>query len=505
MLEPKVAEGIVLKKIEGRGRGLVTARNIARGEIIIIEDPFAMTPSAEFYEACCAECAQLVVGGTALALEAADSSRFCSIECISSCYNQRILEMRLRQEIAVLGVQGSQDPLHLLARIATNSTIKQTSHSITGIPLLGSTNNFSHLLSLEASDNNAETTEAVRQLSTLLSTKFALYGVTMTAKHIHHLLLAIQCNAHRIVDSHTGYSLALGLFPYTSMMNHSCAPNCEHHFVFSQHVSPRLVMRTLQEIPADTECTYSYTQLYQSLRDRRDSLRGAYGFECNCHRCSVIDDAWISAESEGSDACKRELEICLKLLHKDASMRMKLLPKLEALLTSKIRPLHPQHQMIFQAHTSIATASYEAYTDSTTKDMHHLKLVIAYGLLSLATSLSVLQKLMADNLQVLIAVTFALQPYCQQAEAAARMGLGELVHVLLREISYCYETESTAAIEELVTYAALESPPMRELPLNVQFARFTKRELEYYNYSGARAAASRYAKELEVIATLCDE
>jgi hypothetical protein len=106
----------------------------------------------------------------------------------------------------------------------------------------------------------------------------------MPTEHISHLLLSIQCNAHRLLDSNSR-PVALGLFLMTSMMNHNCVPNAAHHFLVRKGYRPRLLMRALSFINVGDEITYSYVPLYQSTSVRKKQLSDAYGFSCICNRC----------------------------------------------------------------------------------------------------------------------------------------------------------------------------------------------------------------------------
>ena len=106
----------------------------------------------------------------------------------------------------------------------------------------------------------------------------------LSADEAFHLLLAIQCNAHCIKDGQ-GRSVALGLFPYTSMLNHSCAPNCYHTFRVRQGEAPVLIMRAVRDISIGEELCYTYVPLYQSTTMRQAQLLSAYSFVCSCCRC----------------------------------------------------------------------------------------------------------------------------------------------------------------------------------------------------------------------------
>ena len=128
------------------------------------------------------------------------------------------------------------------------------------------------------------TASCIRASSTILS-----------GEEASELLFMIQCNAHRITHSN-GQPVGLGLFPITSLMNHSCDPNCVHHFSIETehpkalHSPPKLVMRALRDIVAGEELTYSYVDLYQSTKSRRKQLSQAYFFNCDCVRCRSADE-----------------------------------------------------------------------------------------------------------------------------------------------------------------------------------------------------------------------
>ena len=112
----------------------------------------------------------------------------------------------------------------------------------------------------------------------------------LSAVEARSLLYSIQCNAHRIVSHKSGEkaaALGLGLFPLTSMMNHSCSPNAVHCFLIEAGRPPRLIMRAIDIIDIGDELCYSYVNLYQSTATRRSQLSAAYSFHCICPRCTA--------------------------------------------------------------------------------------------------------------------------------------------------------------------------------------------------------------------------
>lgn len=70
------------------------------------------------------------------------------------------------------------------------------------------------------------------------------------------LLLAIKANAHRVLDSDTASrAVGLGLFPAACMLNHACVPAAVLHF---RDGGRMLHARTLVALPAGSAVTYSY-------------------------------------------------------------------------------------------------------------------------------------------------------------------------------------------------------------------------------------------------------
>ena len=145
--------------------------------------------------------------------------------------------------------------------------------------------------------------EEVSAIANIVASAAAASSLALTTSEARQLLYTIQCNAHQVTDEE-GRAIGLGLFPWTSMMNHSCTPNCAHYFEIRQFEHPRLIMVALEDISAGAELCYSYVPLYQSTANRRLQLQRAYGFLCQCDRCAAQphSDAAESLTPERGDA-----------------------------------------------------------------------------------------------------------------------------------------------------------------------------------------------------------
>lgn len=142
-------------------------------------------------------------------------------------------------------------------------------------------------MSLEAATGSLseEAQEQIRSVAEALADIADDCDLTLSSDEAYHLLLAIQCNAHQIENT------ALGLFPMTSMMNHSCDPNCIHAFCIKEGHRPVLTMRALRTISRGEELCYNYVPLYQSTAMRQSQLFAAYSFVCSCRRCQSATSA----------------------------------------------------------------------------------------------------------------------------------------------------------------------------------------------------------------------
>jgi hypothetical protein len=122
--------------------------------------------------------------------------------------------------------------------------------------------------------------------------------LALSVTEAYNLLLIIQCNAHKILDKDET-PIALGLFPTISMLNHSCTPNCIHHFIVEKNQIPKLIIRVINDIKIGDEICYSYVPLYAATSIRRYKLQLAYSFICSCNRCESQDTS-TTTNSSGS-------------------------------------------------------------------------------------------------------------------------------------------------------------------------------------------------------------
>jgi SET domain len=231
-------------------------------------------------------------------------------------------------------------------------------------------------------------------------------SLPLNAIETRSLLYAIQCNAHQILNKQAGTAgVALGLFPYTSMMNHSCFPNCIHRFHIEQGKPPRLILRAITDIKEGEELCYSYVGLYQSTAHRREQLHRAYSFKCICERCSAGDPS-CAAESSSSSSSSCDLDICddraidqiegstdpskvadVEQFVSSVTNKLGIDTKVQLetfLLGDDAGVFHPAHRILFLCYYSACVSSLRAaIADSKATTAPSLRNCIGFGLLAL--------------------------------------------------------------------------------------------------------------------------
>mmetsp|Transcript_18020 Transcript_18020/g.22708 ORF Transcript_18020/g.22708 Transcript_18020/m.22708 type:complete len:653 (-) Transcript_18020:137-2095(-) len=272
-----------------RGRHVVASQDIEAGEVVLESWCYgsSLTVSDVWRSAACHRCLHIVTD-TIARCGGCGVAHYCSQKCLNS-------DLPLhRAECACLGplLQGmpmEEDSitLRLAARIAALASRDEAS----GSPLSVSWPKYEHVESLEDHLETIDThvreelTKASHTIAECLKSHFEV-----EPSRILHLLLATQCNAHGVRIAHAHPLLALGLFPLGSMLNHSCVPNCHHHFVLKRHQFPVLQFRATTAIPEGAELCYPYTDLFQSTAARKAALKTAYSFDCSCKRCLEEED-----------------------------------------------------------------------------------------------------------------------------------------------------------------------------------------------------------------------
>lgn len=243
-----------LTTIEGRGRAMVAEKDIPAGAVIFTEEPYCLVVSAGFRDTHCSFCCQSPSDGNIFATGPDDPLRYCSVDCIAhdqTSHAPELLPLRSMQAPETIDMIGS-DPIRLIVRLASmkiaeskqSLSVPVSTASEIGIdfPVEGRRNRYRQVMLLESINSHVgeESQEEIQQVTQALSTLIRDSELDMTEEDVNRAIYMIQSNAHRIVND--AVPVALGLFPLTSMINHSCVPNCNHYFQFEKGRPPKLVM-----------------------------------------------------------------------------------------------------------------------------------------------------------------------------------------------------------------------------------------------------------------------
>ena len=103
------------------------------------------------------------------------------------------------------------------------------------------------------------------------------------------------------IDRRTGYRAVL---PVTSLMSHSCRPNCRPIINRNYPYDSRCVANV--DIPKGSDFTINYVHLTDPSPKRQKSLKHNWYFECSCSRCSDPNDAGSNLESIKCNECFKD-------------------------------------------------------------------------------------------------------------------------------------------------------------------------------------------------------
>lgn len=120
----------MIVQIAGRGRCVVANKSYKTGDLIFVEEPYAMVVTEEYAPIICSYCNITCVNGTMYALSSESNVRYCSEKCITADYPIHFLETTAIIELEKLGVDGSGlDSMRLVFRIAATRKHEQTALS----------------------------------------------------------------------------------------------------------------------------------------------------------------------------------------------------------------------------------------------------------------------------------------------------------------------------------------------------------------------------------------
>ncbi|KAK3032520.1 hypothetical protein RJ639_036435 [Escallonia herrerae] len=281
-------KGITVKTLPEKGRCLFSTRDFSPGDVILSEEPYVSVPNRTSTESRCDCC---FASSKLRRCSICQVVRYCGSTCQKSDWKLHRLECQALARLGKDRLKYLTPTIRLMVKLYLKRKL-QTEKMI----LCSAVDNYNLVEALVShiSEVNEKQLVLYAQMANLVN--LILQWPDITVKEIAEMFSKLACNAHTICDSELR-PLGTGLYPVTSIINHSCFSNSV--LVFEGKMA---VIRAVQSIPEGTEVFISYIETAGSTMTRQKALKEQYYFTCTCPRCMKVgqyDDIQESATLEG--------------------------------------------------------------------------------------------------------------------------------------------------------------------------------------------------------------
>ncbi|CAG9461212.1 unnamed protein product [Pedinophyceae sp. YPF-701] len=302
-----------IEDLPGKGRGLVAARPLHAGEVIVAEEP-ALTVVCEAYkEVCCCSCLRQCTEGQSVC-QACGQASFCG----QNCWNTATTTPGVHDPMVCTGLRGlagAQIPAEDIDSVRFVIHALALRHaSATSAPAL---ERYSKIMALcgMPSDTRAE------YIHKVACHALGVPGSAISDMEIAALLQKDVLNSYgvmagpssRAAEEHFERDVRAGcIYPIASLVNHDCMPNAARVDNFDNG-DTRIALVALHDIQQGQEICQSYVPLNWAWDERKAKLSD-YGFECRCERCRTEFEWPSDGEGDGVEAGPRtEMDMYLSL------------------------------------------------------------------------------------------------------------------------------------------------------------------------------------------------
>ncbi|KAL2643571.1 hypothetical protein R1flu_011158 [Riccia fluitans] len=283
------------------GRCAVASRDIKAGEIVVAEHCVIFIPrSQDRTEVCHSCCCDISPPAQSFECPSCRYAVYCK-RCKKEGMDEHILFCKVSNPISGIAkiADCDEDLLRLVLALILkrrNSKIAAKEASNLGAPKDGIVQNgiiypsYEDAIALKTHSDKAPPSwkESVRKGCQLLfeeGVKAKVVGdLDVTVEDLENFAALVNTNSHGMGAHGAGYrnaDVAVGIFPFVSMLSHSCRPNC----CFSSE-GRVMYVRATQDVPKGTELCISYINLYEPRSTRRMQLAVTKHFLCSCERCT---------------------------------------------------------------------------------------------------------------------------------------------------------------------------------------------------------------------------
>ncbi|TKW08406.1 hypothetical protein SEVIR_6G026300v4 [Setaria viridis] len=293
------SDALRVADLPGRGRGLVAARNVREGEVLLSEPALLLYPSTlASLRSYCAACFRSLPASAVVPCASCRAAAFCSPACAAASH-PRLLCAALSHGggaglAAAAPTEAVQEPLLFL--LSAYSLPDPSIHTILS------------LSSAPPPPPGAQDAAGLHAAVAALAPPQMLpqgFSPDLTAA----LLAKDRGNSFAIMEPYRpGMSLELlkarayAVYSQASLFNHDCLPNA-CHFDYPDRPGPGntdIVVRALHDISEGREVCISYFAANWRYADRQRRLLEDYGFRCECDRCQV-ESRWKDDDDNNGD------------------------------------------------------------------------------------------------------------------------------------------------------------------------------------------------------------
>ncbi|KAL5220900.1 hypothetical protein ABZP36_025613 [Zizania latifolia] len=280
--------------LDGRGRGLLAARSIREGEVILTEPPLVVYPaSLGSIPSFCSACFRSL-SAPASPCPSCRAAAFCSPACAAASH-PRLLCAALSGGKLASATEPHQEPLLFLL---SAYSLQEPSLRV--------------LLSLSSAPTPPPSQQDPASLHAMV---VALVPPGMLPQGFSPditaaLLAKDRTNSFSIMEPYRPEvsqelrkARAYAVYPQASRLNHDCLPNA-CHFDYPDMPGPGntdIVVRALHDITEGREVCISYFAANWQYKDRQLRLLEDYGFQCECERCQVESKWKLDDDKDGSN------------------------------------------------------------------------------------------------------------------------------------------------------------------------------------------------------------
>lgn len=269
-----------IQVLPGRGRCAVATRAVAAGELVLLERAVAYTPRDAHAHRVCQGCLCQLPGGG-----------WCSQRC-EDAQGETHRRLRACSTAVAAAAAAHRVDVELLRLVAA------VADATCAVPAPGGEPDQKPLAALPLRATGEDVRALLAPSPPSLAVQAACEALALAAPHLQPpgaslalLAAVINGNAHGLgaqmiaSDGTGGVDVAVGLFPFLSMLNHSCAPNCV--FVAAPGDAGVMAVRASRAVAAGAELCVCYVNAYEPRSVRRAATQTTKGFICQCERCAA--------------------------------------------------------------------------------------------------------------------------------------------------------------------------------------------------------------------------